>query len=79
MPPIYSLFGGYKGYTSKKYSNLAAIDCYATIEGTNPYEKTYQDKLDVDNLVDVFAGGKSYNLNKIFEEENNPKEQSSPQ
>lgn len=47
--------------------NLAALDCYVTIEGQNPYEKTYQDKLDVPHLVDdLFSGRKSLNLDKIF-------------
>lgn len=50
--------------------NLAALDCYATIEGTrSPYQKTYQDKLDVNCLVDdVFQKDKSFNLDKIFDE-----------
>ena len=49
--------------------NLAALDCYVTIEGSNPYEKTYQDKLDVPHLVDdIFSGRKSLNLDKIFVE-----------
>ncbi len=40
---------------NKKLSNLAALDCYATIEGVTPYQKTYQDKLDVNHLVgDMF-------------------------
>ena len=50
--------------------NLAALDCYATIEGMkSPYQKTYQDKLDVNCLVDdVFQKDKSFNLDKIFDE-----------
>lgn len=41
-----------------------------TIEGSNPYEKTYQDRLDVSHLVDdVFTGTKSLNLDKIFVEQ----------
>ncbi len=52
---------------SKKFSNLAALDCYATIEGITPYQKTYQDKLDVSHLVgDMFQANKSFNLDKIF-------------
>jgi hypothetical protein len=48
---------------------LAALDCYVTIEGNNPYEKTYQDKLDVPHLVDdIFSGRKPLNLDKIFVE-----------
>ena len=52
--------------------NLVALDCYATIEGpTRPYQKTYQDKLDVNFLVsDIYQKNKSFNLDKIFDEEN---------
>jgi len=58
---------------------LAALDCYVTIEGNNPYEKTYQDKLDVPHLVDdIFSGLKSLNLDKIFVE-NSVENQSSVQ
>lgn len=72
---------GFLDYGSKKYSkfgllfnvsldNLRAIDCYVTIEGPNPYEKTYQDRLDVSHLVDdVFTANKSLNLDKIFVEQ----------
>ena len=48
---------------SKKFTNLAAINCFATIYGANPYEKTYQDRLDVSNLVD---DEKPLNLDKFF-------------
>jgi hypothetical protein len=49
---------------------LAAIDCYVTLEGHNPYEKTYQDDLDVPHLVDdVFSASKGLNLDKIFIEQ----------
>ena len=58
---------------------MAALDCYVTIEGNNPYEKTYQDKLDVPHLVDdIFSGLKSLNLDKIFVE-NSVENQSSVQ
>ena len=51
--------------------NLAALDCYVTIEGTTgPYQKTYQDKLDVNCLVgDMYQKHKSFNLDKIFDEQ----------
>lgn len=49
---------------------MRAIDCYVTIEGNNPYEKTYQDRLDVPHLVDdLFTANKSLNLDKIFVEQ----------
>ena len=43
--------------------NLSAINCFATIYGQNPYEKTYQDQLDVDHLV---VDDKPLNLDKFF-------------
>ena len=50
--------------------NLAALDCYAILEAHNPYEKTYQDDLDVNHLVDdLYTGSKALNLDKIFLEQ----------
>ncbi len=52
--------------------NLAALDCYVTIDGTaynSAYSRTYQDKIDVNHLDDdMFFAGKSLNLDKIFNE-----------
>ena len=81
MPPFFGQHYRKDMGLSKKYSkhskqitsivNLAALDCYATIEGTrSPYQKTYQDKLDVNCLVDdIFQKDKPFNLDKIFDEQ----------
>ena len=47
--------------------NLAALDCFATIHGVNPYQKTYQDNLDVPYLVNDFDD-KPFNIDKLFRE-----------
>eukprot|EP00347_Sterkiella_histriomuscorum_P003164 403365347 len=52
---------------NKKFSNLAAIDCFATIYGQSYYQKTYQDQLHVEQLVgDVFHDEKPLNIDKLF-------------
>jgi hypothetical protein len=49
--------------------NLAALDCYATIEGTSKYQKTYQDKMDVKCLFgDPFQAQKAFNIDKMFDD-----------
>jgi hypothetical protein len=43
------------------------LDCYASIEGISAYQKTYQDKMDINYLFgDPYLAKKSLNLDKIF-------------
>jgi hypothetical protein len=70
-----NLIHGSKKFCKQQFSwlkfsfieNLAALDCYASIEGTSAYQKTYQDKMDINYLFgDPFLANKSLNLDKIF-------------
>lgn len=49
--------------------NLAAIDCFATIYGQTAYQKTYQDKLEVEKLVN---DDRPLNIHKLFTSEDSP-------
>lgn len=62
IPSSFSIMGGETSATETKNSvsshfwitntldNLAALDGYVTIQGPNKYQKTYQDKMDVNCL-----------------------------
>ncbi len=55
--------------------NLAAIDGFASLYDLDAasYQKTYQDELDVNHLVndDIFNGDKPLNLDKLFDTSEN--------
>lgn len=58
----------------KDLGNLAAIDCFATIQSTNTYQKTYQDSLKVDQLVgdgDLFFDDRPLNIDRLFKTQEN--------
>jgi len=46
--------------------NLAAIDGWATLESPRYYEKTYQDEMEIKNLVDGFDSHRPLNIDKLF-------------